>query len=80
MLCWQLTISGSPQIRIVRDETEAPSAQENGVNGNDPPKQGKKKKPHRGYAFVVYEREKDMKGTASPIDRSRNFVEVCMIG
>ena len=21
------------------------------------------KKPHRGYAFIVYEREKDMKGT-----------------
>jgi hypothetical protein len=25
-----------------------------------------KKKPHRGYAFVVYEREKDMKGTTIP--------------
>ena len=25
----------------------------------------KKKKTHRGYAFVVYEREKDMKGTAT---------------
>ena len=25
----------------------------------------KKKKNHRGYAFVVYEREKDMKGTAA---------------
>lgn len=24
------------------------------------------KKPHRGYAFIVYEREKDMKGTDSP--------------
>lgn len=24
-----------------------------------------KKKPHRGYAFIVYEREKDMKGTES---------------
>lgn len=24
---------------------------------------GKGKKPHRGYAFIVYEREKDMKGT-----------------
>lgn len=22
-----------------------------------------KSKPHRGYAFIVYEREKDMKGT-----------------
>jgi hypothetical protein len=27
----------------------------------------KKKKPHQGYAFVVYEREKDMKGiTTTP--------------
>ena len=25
------------------------------------------KKTHRGYAFIVYEREKDMKGTAIPI-------------
>lgn len=25
-----------------------------------------KKKSHRGYAFVVYEREKDMKGTVTP--------------
>ena len=23
------------------------------------------KKPHRGYAFIVYEREKDMKGIAT---------------
>jgi hypothetical protein len=32
-------------------------------------KPNKKKKKHRGYAFVVYEREKDMRGkpTASPI-------------
>ena len=27
---------------------------------------GKGKKPHRGYAFVVYERERDMKGIFSP--------------
>ena len=44
------------QIRIVADNSEA---QENGI------KPKKKKKSHRGYAFVVYEREKDMKGTAS---------------
>lgn len=25
-------------------------------------KPNKKKKPHRGYAFVVFEREKDMRG------------------
>lgn len=24
------------------------------------------KKKHRGYAFIVFEREKDMKGIASP--------------
>lgn len=46
----------SPQIRIVADTSEA---QEDGT------KPKKKKKSHRGYAFVVYEREKDMKGTAS---------------
>lgn len=44
------------QIRIVADTSEA---QENGT------KPKKKKKSHRGYAFVVYEREKDMKGIAS---------------
>ena len=44
------------QIRIVADTSEA---EENGT------KSKKKKKSHRGYAFVVYEREKDMKGTAS---------------
>lgn len=27
---------------------------------------GKKKKPHRGYAFIVYERERDMKGNICP--------------
>ena len=26
----------------------------------------KKKKPHKGYAFIVYEREKDMKGIFTP--------------
>ncbi|KAH8599715.1 U1 small nuclear ribonucleoprotein of 70kDa MW N terminal-domain-containing protein, partial [Bisporella sp. PMI_857] len=29
-------------------------------------KPNKKKKKHRGYAFVVYEREKDMRGKRSP--------------
>jgi U1 small nuclear ribonucleoprotein 70kDa len=29
-------------------------------------KQKNPKKSHRGYAFIVYEREKDMKGTAIP--------------
>lgn len=27
----------------------------------------KKSKPHRGYAFVVFERERDMRGTIPPI-------------
>jgi U1 small nuclear ribonucleoprotein len=30
-------------------------------------KPNKKKKPHRGYAFVVFEREKDMRGKYSPL-------------
>ncbi|KAH8738019.1 U1 small nuclear ribonucleoprotein of 70kDa MW N terminal-domain-containing protein [Ilyonectria robusta] len=29
-------------------------------------KPNKKKKPHRGYAFVVFEREKDMRGKPTP--------------
>ena len=28
-------------------------------------KGNKKKKPHRGYAFVVFEREKDMRGNTT---------------
>lgn len=39
----------SPQIRIVRD-----------THTDEHP--NKKKKPHRGYAFIVFEREKDMRG------------------
>lgn len=35
------------QIRIVKDTVSEKGS----------------KKPHRGYAFIVYEREKDMKGT-----------------
>ena len=50
----QLTLPN--QIRIVADTSQA---EENSK------KSKKKKKIHRGYAFVVYEREKDMKGTAS---------------
>src|SRR5690606_17564958 len=37
------------QIRIVKD-----------THAHEKP--NKKKKPHRGYAFVVFEREKDMRG------------------
>ena len=39
--------------------TDSTEANEDGA------KPRKKKKSHRGYAFVVYEREKDMKGIAS---------------
>jgi RNA recognition motif-containing protein len=49
-LVWSLfTLLTSAQIRIVKDT----HAHEKG---------NKKKKPHRGYAFVVFEREKDMRG------------------
>lgn len=37
------------QIRIIRD-----------THADEKP--NKKKKPHRGYAFIVFEREKDMRG------------------
>ena len=42
------------QIRIVTDT----HADEKG---------NKKRKPHRGYAFVVFEREKDMRGNKTPL-------------
>jgi U1 small nuclear ribonucleoprotein len=39
------------------------------VDTHQDEKPNKKKKKHRGYAFVVYEREKDMRGktTKSPL-------------
>lgn len=40
------------QIRIVKD-----------THADEKP--NKKKKPHRGYAFIVFEREKDMRGNAA---------------
>ena len=50
------------RIRIVKDETKKEDADE-----DQKPLKGKqqraKPRPHRGYAFVVFEREKDMKGT-----------------
>ena len=51
-----LKLKLATQIRIVADTSQS---EENGT------KPKKKKKSHRGYAFVVYEREKDMKGIAS---------------
>jgi len=48
------TRANSAQIRIIKDT-------------HTHLKPNRKKKPHRGYAFVVFEREKDMKGrTLSP--------------
>lgn len=43
-----------------------------GEGDGEKPKKKKKKKAHKGYAFVVFEREKDMKGIASLI---LNFAE-----
>jgi U1 small nuclear ribonucleoprotein len=36
------------------------------VDSHQDEKPNKKKKKHRGYAFVVYEREKDMQGNLQP--------------
>lgn len=51
MLHWNLrtSIANGAQIRIV-------------VDTHQDEKPNKKKKKHRGYAFVVFEREKDMRG------------------
>lgn len=44
----------------------------------------KKKKTHRGYAFVVYEREKDMKGNdfhplqSRDVDAKKGYLSVCI--
>jgi hypothetical protein len=51
-LCYFLLTS--LQIRIV-------------VDTHQDEKPNKKKKKHRGYAFVVYEREKDMRGNLNTI-------------
>ena len=42
------------QIRVIVDNS--PNVKDDGT------KKKKKKKPNQGYAFIVYEREKDMKG------------------
>ena len=47
------------RIRIIKDEVGEKVKDESG-------KQKKKTKPHRGYAFIVYEREKDMRGKYLP--------------
>lgn len=36
-----------------------------------------KTKPHRGYAFIVYEREKDMKGISAIILKSKPLRCAC---
>ncbi|KAH0562985.1 hypothetical protein GP486_002449 [Trichoglossum hirsutum] len=40
-------------------------------HADDPANSKKKKKPHRGYAFIVYEREKDMKAAYKETDGIR---------
>ncbi|KAL9095548.1 MAG: hypothetical protein Q9163_006503, partial [Psora crenata] len=58
------------RIRIVTDTT----AETNGTASegeSKPNMQKKKKKAHRGYAFVVYEREKDMKAAYKETDGIR---------
>ncbi len=64
----------------MKDETEDSDAHMNGVNGDGEAPKKKKKKAHRGYAFVVYEREKDMKGTILPITKFHRAVKVCISG
>ena len=61
------------RIRIVTDI----KAESNGTASESDAKSKKKRKPHRGYAFVVYEREKDMKGNAlhCPRAQERHHVE-----
>ncbi|RMZ79834.1 hypothetical protein DV737_g3217, partial [Chaetothyriales sp. CBS 132003] len=48
------------RIRIVRDETK-----------DEPAAAKKRKKPHRGYAFIVFERERDMKAAYKETDGLR---------
>lgn len=56
LLNYILTVlsSSKPQIRIVSD-----------THADEKKNASKKKKKNRGYAFIVYEREKDMKGKKS---------------
>lgn len=49
VIAQDLALTCSRQIRIIVD-----------THAHEKP--NKKKKPHRGYAFVVFEREKDMRG------------------
>ena len=53
------------RIRIIVDANTEP----NGASAESTKKPIKRKKPHRGYGFIVYEREKDMKGIAPPEPR-----------
>ncbi|RMZ76889.1 hypothetical protein DV738_g4741, partial [Chaetothyriales sp. CBS 135597] len=51
------------RIRIVRDESKDEPADKQTAK--------KKKKPHRGYAFIVFERERDMKAAYKETDGLR---------
>lgn len=58
---WDPVVNLIMQIRIVTNTHEA--------IGDDGKLKKKKKKAHCGYAFIVYERERDMKGMYSPLTR-----------
>ncbi|RMZ89386.1 hypothetical protein DV736_g3389, partial [Chaetothyriales sp. CBS 134916] len=55
------------RIRIVRDDSKDELAAPDGSK----PTTKKKKKPHRGYAFIVFERERDMKAAYKETDGLR---------
>ena len=71
------------RIRIVTDTASEANGttSESESNLGMPSQKKKKKKPHRGYAFIVYEREKDMKGNTSPRSpKSTKSKKVCEVG
>ena len=49
----------SPRVHVLTDQIRIVKDTHADEKGN------KKRKPHRGYAFVVFEREKDMRGKKS---------------
>jgi hypothetical protein len=64
-LLWQLQrLTSRLQITLVKDTVS----------------DKKKKKPHQGYAFIVYEREKDMKGiTVTPFPLAPKSPICCIL-
>lgn len=64
-----------PQIRIITDKFASPKNDDD----DEKPKKKPKKKSHRGYAFIVYEREKDMKGKSPLFPQSAKTMAKVMI-